>query len=86
MLTLINCKPSIARFGGGLTVILAVIQGPELTQSNHVQTKYRSWGKWLVDNDNVIGNWPGKGATGTILIWSKTIGDSQADDYKVGSG
>ena len=82
VLALVNCKPGIARFGGILTVILATIQGPELTQSNHVWTEYQSWGKWLVDNDNVIGNWPGKEATGTIPIWSKTIGDSWADNYR----
>jgi hypothetical protein len=82
-LALINCnKPSVAKFGGILTVILAAIQGPGSTQSKHVGTEYRSWGKWLVDNDNVIGNWPGKEATKTIPIRSKTISDSRADDYR----
>ena len=65
-----------------LPVTLAAIQGPESTQPIHVRTEYRSWGKWLVENDNVIGNWPGKGATETIPIRSKTIGDSRADDYR----
>lgn len=63
-------------------VILAAIHGTESTLSRHVRTEYRTWGKRLVDNDNVIGNWPGKAATATIPIRSKTIGDSLADDYR----
>ena len=63
-------------------VVLAAIQGTESTLSRHVRTEYRTWGKRLVDNDNVIGNWPGKAATATIPIRSKTIGDSLADDYR----
>ena len=63
-------------------VILAVIQGKELTLSHHVQTEYRTWGRRLVENDMVIGNWPGKAATTIIPIRSKTIGDSLANDYR----
>jgi hypothetical protein len=63
-------------------VVLATIQGTESTQSRHVRTEYRTWGKKLIDNDNVIGNWPAKTATTTIPIRSKTIGDSLSDDYR----
>lgn len=47
-----------------------------------MRTHYRSWPKRLIDNDNVIGNWPAEAATATIPIRSKTIGDSRADDYR----
>lgn len=62
--------------------ILDAIQGPDLTLSRHIRTEWRTWGKKLVDNDNVIGNWPGKMATKRIPIRSPKIGDLLADDYR----
>ena len=62
--------------------ILDAIQGPGLTQSRHVRTEWRAWGKKLIDNGNIIGNWPSKAATKTIPIRSSKMGDSLADDFR----
>jgi len=63
-------------------VILDAIQDPESTLSRHARTEWKTWGKKLIDNDNIIGNWPAKAATKTILIRSSKIGDSLADDHR----
>jgi hypothetical protein len=63
-------------------VILDAIQGSGSTLSRHVRTEWRMWGKKLIDNNYVIGNWPGKEATKTIPIWSSKIGDLLADDFR----
>lgn len=62
--------------------ILDAIQGPDLTLSRHIRTEWRTWGKKLVENGNVIGNWPAKEATKRIPIRSPKIGDLLADDYR----
>ena len=64
-------------------VILDAIQAPGLALSHHARTDWKAWGKKLIDNDNIIGNWPGKSATKTIPIRSSKIGDSLADDFRV---
>jgi hypothetical protein len=63
-------------------VILDAIQGSGSTLSRHVRTEWRTWGKKLIDNNYVIGNWPGKEATKTIPIRSSKIGDLLADDFR----
>src|SRR5258706_13439842 len=62
--------------------ILDAIQGPDPTLSRHIRTEWRTWWKKLVDNNNVIGNWPGKVATNRILIRCPKISDLLADDYR----
>jgi hypothetical protein len=44
---------------------------------------WNTWGMKLVDNDNVIGNWPDESTMKTILIRTSKAGDLLADEYRV---
>src|SRR5882757_3931875 len=75
-------SPALQTLAAYSPALLDAIQGPDLTLSHHIWTEWRTWGKKLVDNDNVIGNWPGKVVTKRIPIRSPKIGDLHANDYR----
>jgi len=65
-----------------LTCNPGAIEGSALTQSRHVRIEWKTWGKKLLENDKVIGNWPRAEATEAIPVLSPKIGDSLADDLR----